>query len=326
MVSFESRTGYLKHVQEYTEPVQTSPHLRIGAEGADLADLTNKVVVVTGANSGVGKMVSTYCAAKGATLYMICRDPARGEQARQEIIQQTDASSEKVHVVLADVGELQQVRNVAMEIQKKETSIHALVCNAGVLLNERQVTSENNEVTFASHLLGGTYLLTSLLLPQLQASKGESRVVIVSSGGMYNTAVPSWDVMTSTTGKFDGTMAYAYAKRGQVVLAEQWSQQYPDVKFVTSHPGWVDTPAVTEAYGDNKKYLEPLREPWEGAEGIAWLVQTPAKNLAGGEFYLDRKVQRKHIAGPFMTDGSFTKNTPTQISEFIDNLKKAAAL
>lgn len=324
------RTGYLKHIKEYTEPVQSSPSLRRGEVGADDADLTSKVVVVTGANSGLGKMVSTYCAAKGARLYMICRDKDRGEKARQEIIQETSADSTNVQVLLADVGELSQVRKVAAEIQEKENKIHAVVCNAGVLLNDRQVTSEKNEVTFACHLLGGTYLLSSLLLPQLQAADDkEGRVVIVTSGGMYNSAIPSWDVMTNSNPekkKYDGTMAYTYAKRGQVVLAEEWTKQYPDVTFVTVHPGWSDTPAVTEAFGDSKKYLEPLREPWEGAEGVAWLVQAKRANITSGELYLDRKTQVKHLAGPFMSEGTFTKNSKDEISAFLDNLKKAAGL
>jgi dehydrogenase/reductase SDR family member 12 len=274
-------------------------------------------------------MVSTYCVAKGAKLYMICRDSTRGEQAKQDIIQQTQCTTpDNIKIVLADVGELHQVRKAASEIQQSESSIHALVCNAGVLLNTKQVTSENNEITFACHLLGGTYLLTNLLLPQLKNSNGNGRVVVVTSGGMYNTPIPSWDIMTTTsaTTKYDGTMAYAYAKRGQVVLAEQWSKQYADIKFVTVHPGWTDTPAVEEAFGDNKKYLAPLREPWQGAEGVAWLVGTKTENIKNGELYLDRLVQKKHISGPFMAEGSYTKNTPDEIKQFLSNLKQAAGI
>jgi dehydrogenase/reductase SDR family member 12 len=79
------------------------------------------------------------------------------------------------------------------------SSIDCLVCNAGVLLNEKEVTSEGNEMTFATHLLGGTFLLSQLLLPQLQACPGEEgRVVVVTSGGMYNFKWPGWDLATSS--------------------------------------------------------------------------------------------------------------------------------
>jgi len=267
---------------------------------------------------------------------MLCRSPDKAEAARQEIMNAT--GSDKVQVVLADLSERDQVRRVAREIQQKESKIHALVCNAGVLLNEQRNSSEGIEQTFASHLLGGTYLLTELLLPQLKAAE-DSRVVVVTSGGMYNTGLPSFDVMTSYTAgetktppskfEYSGNMAYAYAKRGQVVLVEEWSKQHKDdgdVAFVTVHPGWTDTPAVEEAYGDQKKYLEPMREPWQGAEGVAWLVAAPRSELQSGELYLDRKVQRKHMAGPFMSEGSFTKNSAAEIQTFMENLRKTAGL
>ena len=70
-----------------------------------------------------------------------------------------------------------------------------LVCNAGALLNKRTETSEGIEVTFASHLLGGSYLLSQLLVPQLKASS-DPRVVFVTSGGMLTTGFPSWEVAT----------------------------------------------------------------------------------------------------------------------------------
>lgn len=73
------------------------------------------------------------------------------------------------------------------------------------------------QVTFATHLLSGVYLLSSLALPLLERS-ADPRVVMVSSGGMYTTKLPDWPTLSASTpdAKFDGTLAYAYAKRGQV--------------------------------------------------------------------------------------------------------------
>lgn len=109
-------------------------------------------------------------------------------------------------------------------------------------------------------------------------------------------------------------------------MAERWSKEYPEIPIVTAHPGWSDTPAVEEAFGDAKKYLQPLRTPWEGAEGIAWLVGTSKKNIQSGELYLDRSVEPKHIAGLFYSEGSYTKNTAAEVDEFMSNLKKAAGV
>jgi dehydrogenase/reductase SDR family member 12 len=344
----------LKHVQSYyKEPVQkTSGYVSKNDPTYDGVDMTGKVVVITGANSGLGKEVATYVTSKGAKVYMLCRSVERAQNARDDIIKAATGTDSKdvdnskdvedrVQILAVDVGELSSVRTVVKELQQREPSIHCLVCNAGVLLNEQQNTVDQQlESTFASHLLGGTYLLTSLLLPQLQSTP-DSRVVVVTSGGMYTTPLPNWDVMTSYTSsnpassakpknfKYDGTMAYAYAKRGQVALVEEWSKQFASSdspKFVTVHPGWTDTPAVADAFGDNAKYLQPLREPWQGAEGVAWCTAVPSSQLVNGALYLDRQVQKKHIAGPFMSEGSFTKNSPIEIQAFMNNLKLAAGL
>ena len=255
---------------------------------------------------------------------MLCRSKERAEKARDEIIALT--SNDQVDIVLADLAEMAQVRKVVSQIQAKEDKIDVLVCNAGVLLNERKISSEGREITFASHLLGGSFLLSKLLVPQLQAAK-DARVIFVSSGGMYNSKFPDWATATSSEAashKYDGQFAYTYAKRGQVLLAEQLANDIPEIVWLSAHPGWSNTPAVDEAYGDMKKYLEPMRSSWEGAEGIAWLMGADRGVLKNGEFYLDRKIQRKHIAGPFMSEGTFTKNTQTEIEQMLYNLNKEA--
>jgi dehydrogenase/reductase SDR family protein 12 len=207
------------------------------------------------------------------------------------------------------------------------------------LTNDKRFTSDGTEATISSHLIGGSYLLSKLLLPNLKnasststsstsststsSTSSTSRVIYVSSGGMLTTKFPKWDEATNTAPnqKYDGVMAYAYAKRGQILLAEQFAKLHPEVKFVSCHPGWVDTIGVEEAFGSQKKLFSPLRSKWEGAEGIAWLMSTDGDNLKSGGFYLDRKVQPKHISGCFMTEGSFTKNSDEEIHEFMEKLE-----
>ena len=198
----------MKHKAKYNSPVQNSPIIKPGEEGADGVDLGGKVVIITGANSGIGKTLATYAAAKGARLYMFCRSKDRAEKAKEEIIKET--SSKTIDIVLVDLAETESVKNAVKEFQNKESKVDVLVCNGGVLLNDKQTTSEGNEVTFASHLLGGSYLLSQLLLPQIKAAD-EGRIIFVSSGGMYNRPFPDWATATSTEGathKYDGNLAY----------------------------------------------------------------------------------------------------------------------
>eukprot|EP00985_Skeletonema_marinoi_P031439 scaffold37692_cov177-Skeletonema_marinoi.AAC.1 len=293
-----TQTGYLKHMQQYKDPVQSAAVVNIESkQESDGVDLTGKTFLITGANQGIGKEIATYAAAKGGNVYILCRNEGRAKIAQKDIQEKT---KNKVNILLADVGEPSHIERVVKEFTDKEDKLDCLVCNAGALFNDRRVNSNGQEVTFMSHLVCGSYQLTKLLLPSLkQSPANEARVVYVSSGGMYNSKFPEWEVAASS-GKhesdYNGNIAYSYAKRGQVLLAERFTKDYPEVAFVSTHPGWVRTAAVDGAYGDNAKYLEPFRNLWEGSEGIAWLTATPKKNLESGAFYLDRSPQRKHIA------------------------------
>jgi len=324
-----TQTGYLKHVQQYKDPVQSAAVVNIESkQDSDGVDLTGKTFLITGANQGIGKEIATYAAAKGGNVYILCRNEERAKIAQKEIREKT--KNNNVNVLLADVGEPSHIERVVKEFTAKEDKLDCLVCNAGALFNDRRVNSNGQEVTFMSHLVCGSYQLTKLLLPSLkQSPANEARVVYVSSGGMYNSKFPEWEVAASS-GKYEsdynGNIAYSYAKRGQVLLAERFTKDYPEVAFVSTHPGWVRTAIVDGAYGDNAKYLEPFRNLWEGSEGIAWLTATPKKNLESGAFYLDRSPQRKHIAGLFMTDGSFTKNSEKEVDVMMKKLEECVGV
>lgn len=309
-----TQTGWQRHSKHYEQPDLLTQAL----------DLSDHVFMITGANSGVGKEMAQYLAGRNATVYMVCRSRARAEAAAVEITAAT--GSKKVHIIEADVGLEADVRRAVREFAEiagaEVPRLDGLVCNAGALSNEKTLTTEGVETTFASHLLFGTYLLGSLAMPFLNATP-DSRLVVVSSGGMYNYAFPDWEVATSTQpdpAAYDGQSAYAYAKRGQVLLCESWAAENPGIKVVTCHPGWTGTPAVDAAYGDAKKYLEPMRTPWEGAEAIIWLCVAPAEKIESGAFYLDRRPQVKHMAGMFYSEGSHTKNSPEETNAMIRGL------
>lgn len=229
-----TRTGWENAVKTYPKPdLLEDPSL----------DLNEKVYLITGANAGIGKEITQYLASKGATIYMVCRNPERAEASRHEIVDKT--KNEKIHILYGDCGLENDIRRIWREFESHQTAtsgaskLHGLVCNAGALLNERTLSSEGVEVTFATHLLFGTYLLGKLALPTLSDTPG-SRLIAVSSGGMYNTKFPSWKAATSTddTIKYDGQLQYAIAKRGQVLLCERWAAEYKDkVKVVSCHPG-----------------------------------------------------------------------------------------
>jgi dehydrogenase/reductase SDR family protein 12 len=333
--------GYEKNMKKYFKATKKPDLLQ-----DESLSLAGKVCMVTGANSGVGFEVAQFLARKGAAkVVMVCRSKARADTAREAIIKSTGCPPECVVVLVCDLSLESEVRKAWKEFSDMQAAgtsagaaaegtakeaggggaggggglprLDVLVCNAGVLLNEKTLTSEGVETTFACHFLFGTFLLGQLAMPALEAT-ADSRVVVVSSGGMYNTKFPEFLVAANRKDdSYDGNLTYAYCKRGQVLLCEKWAESHPTVKFVTCHPGWTLTPAVDAAYGEQKKYLEPLRSPWQGADGIAWLCVCPPAELEQGAFYLDRVPRTKHIAGPFFTEGSFTKNTPQEVNEMM---------
>eukprot|EP00439_Symbiodinium_sp_Y106_P077094 s167_g16.t1 len=253
-----TQTGWKAHSASY-------------GHGQDLQsfNLRGKVSVVTGANSGIGREIAEFLVARGSRVYMVCRNAERGQQAKDEIVQKT--SSQDVHLLVADCGLASDVRRVAAELCEKEAAgIDCLVCNAGAMTQKKTLTAEGHEVTFATHLLHGTYLLTEQLRPVLGRKEG-ARVVVVSSGGMLNVKY-NHNLATGKKGSYDRQLAYAYAKRGQVLLCEHWAKQPGETWDCRNN-----TPGVDNAYGSMKKWLEPMRTNWEGAEGICWLC---AKTIA----------------------------------------------
>jgi len=122
-------------------------------------------------------------------------------------------------------------------------------------------------------------------------------VLWVSSGGMY---VEPLDVATlqMTAANYDGTRAYARAKRAQVTLTEMLAARYHADNIVVHamHPGWADTPGVARSLPTFRRWVGPmLRDPAAGAETLTWLASSMGEPIqCTGQFWLDRRVRRTH--------------------------------
>ncbi|CAN9512429.1 unnamed protein product [Ophioblennius macclurei] len=139
--------------------------------------LTGKTAIVTGANTGIGKLIAMDLARRGARVILACRSEARGTAAMNEIRKQTGNSD--VHLRLVDLCLLSSVREFASRIIKEEKALHILVNNAAVSGLPREITKEGFEASFATNHLG-PFLLTNLLLDLIKSS-APARIVTVSS-------------------------------------------------------------------------------------------------------------------------------------------------
>lgn len=143
--------------------------------------MANKVIVLTGVTSGIGKALALDLAKTGETIVMVARDQERGEAARNEIGRA--AQNQNLDLQLCDLSVLSSVRNLAEILKSRYPTIDVLINNASVYKRRRAVTVDGFEEMFAANHLG-PFLLTNLLLEQLQAAvqaNGSARVLNITA-------------------------------------------------------------------------------------------------------------------------------------------------
>jgi dehydrogenase/reductase SDR family member 12 len=252
-----------------------------------IPDLTGRTIVLSGATSGLGAYCATQLLQRGATLEVIARNASKAEQQLQTW---RDGGLHRATVCIADTGDLGAVRKAAADIAQRNSSIDVVIHNAGALDDSFAITSDGIEQTIASHVIG-PFLLTSLLLPTLAASKRTSRIIWVSSGGMYTEPLCVEKLEMSPT-NYNGVTAYARAKRAQVTLSSMMSQRLDPARTVVHamHPGWADTPGVARSLPRFRRIVGPLlRTPADGADTILWLATSDHAISSTGQFWLDRR-------------------------------------
>jgi NAD(P)-dependent dehydrogenase (short-subunit alcohol dehydrogenase family) len=261
--------------------------------------MDGRVVVVTGATSGIGLAAATALAALGATVHLVGRDADRARQARAAV---EAAGPGPVNVDLVNMGDPGAVAAFTIKLSERYQHIDALIHNAGALTRSYQVTPAGVEVTVAAQVLG-PYVLTAKLAPLLWRSPGPT-IVTVSSGGMYAQRF-DLDNLEMGPADYDGVVAYARAKRAQVVLAHAWARRFAPagVASFAMHPGWVDTPGLQSGMPRFRALWRPaLRTPAEGADTVVWLAAggPAAEALALGVptapsgFFHDRRSRAEH--------------------------------
>src|SRR2546428_12994362 len=146
-----------------------------------MSAMKDKVVMITGANSGIGKAASLALAKVGANLVMVTRNKEKGEAARSEVIR--ESQNDSLDLLVADLSSLESVRQLAAEFQKKYSKLHVLINNAGLFNQRRHITTDGYENTFATKYLS-PFLLTNLQLDLLKPS-APMRILTTASVRQY---------------------------------------------------------------------------------------------------------------------------------------------
>ncbi|MBX3247739.1 MAG: SDR family oxidoreductase [Myxococcales bacterium] len=258
--------------------------------------MNGKVVLVTGANSGIGKETASTLAGFGATVVIAARSRTKGEQAAAEIEQRTGRRPELLDLDLASFA---SIRGAASSFLARHPKLHVLVNNAGLVLDARTTTVEGFETTFGVNHLGH-FLLTQLLLDALKAAAredGEARVVNVSSDAhRWARRGIDWDDLQAEK-KYASFDVYAKSKLANIYFTRALARRLEGTGVTTNalHPGVVATEfASSEDMGlltsFGFKLVRPfLKTPAQGAATTIHLASAPELRGVTGGYFADSK-------------------------------------
>lgn len=258
--------------------------------------LVGKVVIVTGANNGIGYESAKNLAERGARVILACRNVGRGTAARDKIIAAT--GNRDVHFIQLDLASFASVRTFADNVISNENRLDILINNAGIHKTDNVKTEDGLFVGMQTNHFG-PFLLTSLLLPLLKSS-APSRIINVSSMA-YRSGVLDFDNINmekETKETFSTFRAYQTSKLCNVLITSELDRilKGSGVTVNCLHPGVVDTELIAEVQIPALKYLLPLfkyfmKNPWEGAQTTIYLAVSSEVENISGKFFSDCRIQ-----------------------------------
>jgi NAD(P)-dependent dehydrogenase (short-subunit alcohol dehydrogenase family) len=247
--------------------------------------MKGKVVVITGATSGIGEVAAQRLAAMGARIVLIARDAARGQKILIRLAASGTGAPHAVH--FADLSLISEMKRVAAEIAAAEPRIDVLINNAGALFGSRGVTSDNLEQTFATNHMA--YFVLTLGLRERLFAASQARVVSTASDAHKGYALDFADLQAGKG--YTSIGAYGRSKLCNILftreLARRWSTS--GVTANCLHPGFVAT-RFGDASGAVLSRVVRLAKtfaisPEKGAETIVYLASSPQVSENGEYFY-----------------------------------------
>lgn len=249
----------------------------------DLPDMSGRVCVVTGANTGIGRVTALELARRGAHVILACRSRDKTQPVIDAIIAET--GNAQVEFLELDLARFDAIRKSAAALLARDLPIHVLVNNAG-LAGVRQVSPEGYEVMFAVNHLG-TFLFTLLLAERIVAS-APARIVTVASRAHYQASRIPWDHLQQPARSLTGMGAYAVSKLGNVLFSRTLSQRLTGTGVTTYslHPGvvatdiWRSIPWPFDALA--KRFMITVEE---GAATTLYCATAPELASVSGRYY-----------------------------------------
>jgi NAD(P)-dependent dehydrogenase (short-subunit alcohol dehydrogenase family) len=253
--------------------------------------MKDKVCVVTGVTSGIGKVTARELARQGATVVGVARDAARGQAAVEEIRRET--RNERVDLLVADLSSQAAVRRLAAAFLAKHDRLHVLVNNAGTIAPERRLTEDRVESVLATNHLA-YFLLTDLLMGALRAA-APARVVSVASAVHKNAALDLDDLQYERRA-YSPMSVYGASKLANVLWSVELAQRQAGSGVTSNclHPGVIDSGMAASGPGWMRygfKLVAPfLLTPEKGAETSLYLSTSPEVEKVTGKYFDKKKA------------------------------------
>jgi len=284
----------------------------------DMPDLSGKIIIVTGGNSGLGFESVKAFTMKGAGVVLASRSEDKGEQARLEILKEFPGG--KITVMQLDLGDLESVRRFAAEFKNKHRKLDVLLNNAGIMMTPYFKTKDGFEGQLGTNHLGH-FALTGLLMDMLLKTPG-SRIVNVSSGAHKRGDMNFENLQFEDGRNYSPSRAYGRSKLSNLLFTYELQRRLEsagkDTIAVAAHPGFALTNLMRYL---EKNWLVRILFPMFG-----WMAQDQAKGalpqirasvgprVKGGEYYgPDGKREMKGY--PVLVQSSEASHNPGDAAE-----------
>ncbi len=255
--------------------------------------MKNKLVIVTGATAGIGKVTARELARKGATVIVVGRSREKCETVTNDI--RTTTGNPDVSFMVADLASQGEIRRLATEFYARHNHLDVLVNNAGAVNTKRMESPDGIELTFAVNHLN-YFLLTHLMLPALNAAP-TARIVNVASDAHAAGAL-NFDDLEYKQRRYNAFSAYAQSKLANIMFTYELARRLTGSPITANalHPGFVSTqfgannggiftfiPLLAKVIGVNED---------KGAETSIYLASSPEVEGVSGAYYSEGRLTR----------------------------------
>jgi len=253
-------------------------------------DMTNKLCVITGANSGIGYETAKALAQKGAYIVMVCRNEDKAIEAKNMILNSVRDAG--IAIVICDFSIQKEIRIAAAEIASRYKKIDVLINNHGFIAAERNETADGLEATFGVNHIG-YFLFTNLLLENIKAAKN-GRIINVASEAHRNGDFNPENIQL--TENFSAMKAYGNSKLFNILFTKELAERVKDTNVTANclHPGVVKT-----NFPNNGNWMVKLFwkigspfmiSPKKGAETSIYLASSDDVENANGAYFKNKKA------------------------------------